>query len=95
MDSEIPYFLSFGHYASSAWCIMQHTMSLSDLLSFLWNPYIPFIINLRNFSFTCLLSFFLLLLAVTVIECNNNSLFFTIHLNRARGKVTAVTSSGH
>ena len=26
MDSEMPYFLSFGHYASSAWCIMRYTV---------------------------------------------------------------------
>ena len=39
------YTFSFGHCASSAWCIMRYTvLSWSCLLSFLCNPYIPFLI---------------------------------------------------
>ena len=50
-----------------------YCMSLSCLLSFLCNPYIPFLIS--EIFFIYLSPFiFLLLLAVTVIECNNNFL---------------------
>ena len=49
-----------------------YCMSLSCLLSFLCNPYIPF---LSYEIFHLLVSFhFLLLLAMRVIECNNNLL---------------------
>ena len=47
MDSEMRYF----HYALSTWCIMQYTVyilvyyiSWFCVLSFLYNPYIPFLI---------------------------------------------------
>ena len=40
----MPYFLVWS-LSSSAWCIMRYTVCpLSCLLSFLYNPYIPFLI---------------------------------------------------
>ena len=68
MGSEMP--------SSLVWSLCIKRLK-SCLLSFLCNPYniIPFLIY-EIFS-TCLLPFFYCLLAVTVIECNNNFLFFT------------------
>ena len=45
MDSEMPYFPSFGHYASSAWCIMQYTVCpCLASCPFYGIPIIPFLI---------------------------------------------------
>ena len=49
----MPYFLVWS-LSSSALCIMQYNISLSCLLSFLYNPYYPLSI-LLNFSFTCII----------------------------------------
>ena len=59
-------------------CLVHHVVyciSLSCLLSFLCNPYIPFLIY-EIFNLLVSFHFFLLLLAVTVIEFNNNFLCF-------------------
>ena len=73
MDSAMPYFLVWPLYIIKR--LVHHVVyciSLSCLLSFLCNPYIPFLIYE---IFHLLVSFhFLLLLGVTVIECNNNLL---------------------
>ena len=71
MDSEMPTVLS--------WCIMQYTVC--PCLGLVSCPFyaIPIIIHFLIYEiFHLLVSFhFLLLLAVTIIECNNNFLFFT------------------
>ena len=54
---------------------LQTVLSWSCLLSFLCNPYIPFLIY-DNFHLLVSIHF-LLLSAVTVKECNNFFLFFT------------------
>ena len=58
---------------------MRYSVYPCLVSSFLCNPYIPFLMYEMFRLCTSLLSLiFLLLLAVTVIECNNNSLFYTL-----------------
>ena len=57
-----------------------YCMSLSCLLSFLYIPYMPFLIN-EIFHLLVSFHFFLLLIAVTVIECNNNLLYIDNNIN--------------
>ena len=58
---------SFGHYASSAWCIMK-----SCLLSFLCNPYIHFIIYYLLVIIACTI-----MIIVTAKHTNHHNSFLS------------------
>ena len=64
------------HQAPGASCGMLYYPGLVSYPFYAIPLIIPFLID-EIFHFTCFLPLFLLFLAVTVIECNNNFLFFT------------------
>ena len=84
--SEMPHFLIWSLCLKCLVHCEVYCTSWSRLLSFLYNSYTHS--NFCNFSFTSFFIIYSLLLAVTIIECNNKLL--DLYVNLIKRSVEAV-----